>query len=313
MQRTSSKNDKVRDGARLDDRATSPGITPRSGFSRLRHSWSNGLARSLAVCSVFSFAIVTAGATHVATSHVARHWAPSGCGAQGAVRNEPSAQLPPRRHAIGGYTLAYCNDFRGSNLTGGWGKFSGVPGGDPSGFFDPSHVVVQNGMLTLNTYRDPSNNNGWATGGLCQCGVARTYGTYYVRSRVTGPGDDEVQLLWPAAHVWPPEVDFNETGNLSTKTAWYVHFRSSNEQVAKTLHVNMAKWHTWGVIWTARSLTFTVDGIVWGRVTNPSIIPHEKMTLDIQQQTWCGIAPECPTKPLSMLVDWVAEFVPART
>ncbi len=178
--------------------------------------------------------------------------------------------------------------------------------------FEPSHVVVENGTLMLNTYRDPAHNNGWATGGLCQCGVARTYGAYFVRSRVTGPGDDEVQLLWPAAHVWPPEVDFNETGLQLTKTAWYVHYRSSNDQVAKTLHVNLTKWHTWGVIWKARSLTFTVDGVVWGIVRNQAIIPHEGMTLDIQQQTWCGIAPECPTKPLSMLVDWVAEFVPAR-
>ena len=268
------------------------------------------MARGLAVCSVFSFAIVTTTGPHGQSSHIARHWAPSGCSVQGAARSEPSHQLPP--HAMRGYRLAYCNDFRGSKLSAGWGKFSGVPGGDPSGMFEPSHVVVANGMLNLNTYRDPALNNAWATGGLCQCGVARTYGAYFVRSRVTGSGDDEVQLLWPAAKVWPPEVDFNETGWQSTKTAWYVHFRSSNEQVAKTMHVNLMRWHTWGVIWTAKSLTFTVDGIVWGKVRNPSIIPHEMMTLDIQQQTWCGITPECPTKPLSMLVDWVAEFAPIR-
>jgi hypothetical protein len=286
------------------------GSAGRRHLTRLRPFLSNGLARSLAVCSVFSFAIVTTSAPHGMSSHIVRHWAPSGCGTQGTTRNEVSSQLPPRR--LRGYTLAYCNDFRGSNLSRGWGRFSGVPGGDPSGMFVPSHVVVENGMLTLNTYRDPANNNGWATGGLCQCGVAHTYGAYFVRSRVTGSGDDEVQLLWPAAHVWPPEVDFNETGSQSTKTAWYVHYRSSNDQVAKTLHVNLTMWHTWGVIWKARSLTFTVDGVVWGIVRNQAMIPHEGMTLDIQQQTWCGIAPECPTKPLSMLVDWVAEFVPAR-
>jgi hypothetical protein len=283
-------------------------------LKRLRPFLSNGLARSLAVCSIFSLAIVTttaaqAASSPAASSHLARHWAPSGCGIQGAARTEPSGQMPPRK--LLGYTLAYCNDFRGSTLSSGWGKFSGVPGGDPSGMFEPSHVVVHSGMLTLNTYRDPSDNNNWATGGLCQCGVARTYGAYFVRSRVTGGGDDEVQLLWPAAHVWPPEVDFNETGRQSDKTAWYVHYRSTNEQIAKTLNVNLTKWHTWGVIWTATSLTFTVDGVVWGRVHSQTVIPHEKMTLDIQQQTWCGIAPECPTKPLSMLVDWVAEFAPA--
>jgi hypothetical protein len=268
------------------------------------------------VCSIFSFAVATtatahaASSTHAPAAHIARHWAPSGCGLQGSDSTEPSGQLPPRQ--MHGYTLAYCNDFRGSNLSWGWGKFSGVPGGDPSGMFEPSHVVVADGMLELNTYRDPENDNRWATGGLCQCGVARTYGAYFVRSRVTGGGDDEVQLLWPAAHVWPPEVDFNETGRQSDKTAWYVHYRADNSQIAKTLHVNLTKWHTWGVIWTPRSLTFTVDGVIWGRVRSESVIPHEPMTLDIQQQTWCGIAPECPTKPLSMLVDWVAEFSPRR-
>ena len=273
----------------------------------------NRLARALAVVAIFSGAIVTTTSAHAASSnttspHIARHWAPSGCGTEGALRNEPSVQLPPRR--MHGYRLAYCNDFRGSNLSRGWGKFNGVPSGDPSGMFVPSHVVVANGMLELNTYKDPANDNRWATGGLCQCGVVRTYGAYFVRSRVTGGGDDEVQLLWPAAHVWPPEIDFNETGWRANKTAWYVHYRSSNEQIAKTLHVNLMKWHTWGVIWTPRLLTFTVDGHVWGTVRSQAVIPHEGMTLDIQQQTWCGIAPECPTKPLSMLVDWVAEFTP---
>jgi beta-glucanase (GH16 family) len=125
---------------------------------------------------------------------------------------------------------------------------------------------------------------------------------------VTAGGDDNVELLWPAAAVWPPEVDFNETGNGTSKTGWYVHYTSEDHQVAKTLRINLTKWHTWGVIWTPSRMTFTVDGKVWGIVTASSAIPHQAMTLDIQQQTFCGIAPECPTKPLSMLVNWVTEF-----
>ena len=115
-------------------------------------------------------------------------------------------------------------------------------------------------------------------------------------------------MLWPVAHVWPPEVDFNETGQRVTKTAWYVHFRSSEGRIARTLRINLMKWHTWGVRWAPRRITFTVDGRVWGVVRSPSAIPHERMTLDMTQQTWCGIAPECPRRPVSMQIDWVTEY-----
>ena len=224
--------------------------------------------------------------------------------------HEPSRQAPPGPRWLQGFTRSYCTDFVGTWLPRGWTKFQGVPSGDPSGMFDPSHVVVSDGLLSLNTARDASNSGQWATGGVCQCGVARTYGTYLVRSRVTGAGDDEVQMLWPVAHVWPPEIDFNETGQRTTATAWYVHYQSSGHQLARTLRINLMRWHTWGVRWTPRLLTFTVDGRVWGTVRTASVIPHEQMTLDLSQQTWCGIAPECPSRPVSMQVDWVAEFTP---
>jgi hypothetical protein len=264
--------------------------------------------RGVAVSSLVALCTVSSSASAVTHSDV-YIWPASGCGTHGSARTEASRQLPLR--SLPGYRRVYCNDFRGSELSPGWFKFSGVPGGDPSGMFDPSHVVVADGALQLVTARDPQLDNRWATGGLCQCGRPQTYGAYFVRSRVTAGGDDNVELLWPTAHVWPPEVDFNETGNTPTKTAWYVHFSAHNSQIASTLRVNLRQWHTWGVIWTPTSLTFTVDGVAWGSVHDSSVIPHEAMTLDIQQQTWCGIAPECPTKPLSMLVDWVVEFAPA--
>ena len=233
-----------------------------------------------------------------------------GCATAATAPEEPSHQAPPSVHFLRGYVRVYCTDFLGQNLPSGWMRFDGIPGGDPSGLFVRSHVVVSAGFLSLNTTRDPEHDNQWATGGVCQCALGRTYGAYFVRSRVTGPGDDEVQLLWPVAHVWPPEIDFNETGQRTNTTAWYVHFRASNHQIARVLHINLMRWHTWGVRWTARKLTFTVDGHIWGVVRSPSVIPHERMTLDLSQQTWCGIAPECPTKPVSMQIDWAAVFAP---
>jgi Glycosyl hydrolases family 16 len=230
----------------------------------------------------------------------------NGCASHSYASEEPSTQAPPPVNWLRGFVRSYCTDFNGTNLPSGWGRFDGVPNGDPGSMFDPSHVVVANGLLSLNTQRSASNGGNWATGGVCQCGLGRIYGTYLIRSRITGAGDDEDQMLWPVAHVWPPEVDFNETGLHLTETGWYVHFGPSNHQIAKTLNVNLMRWHTWGVRWTLRQMTFTVDGHVWGVVRSPSVIPHERMTLDMSQQTWCSI--QCPSHPVAMQVDWVAEF-----
>ncbi len=38
------------------------------------------------------------------------------------------------------------------------------------------------------------------------------------------------------------------------------------------------------------SLTYTVNGKVWGSESNPADIPSTPMHLDLQQQTWCGAA-----------------------
>jgi hypothetical protein len=70
----------------------------------------------------------------------------------------------------------------------------------------------------------------------------------------------------------------------------------------------MTKWNTWGIIWTPTLLTFIVDGQVWGTDDVPSQIPNQAMTLDLQQSTRCTTGTECPTGPVSMQVDWVAEY-----
>jgi hypothetical protein len=77
--------------------------------------------------------------------------------------SEPSQYGPPAADALSGYTLSYVADFTGTTVPPGWDIFTGVPGGDPGGHFGLSHVVVANGMLSLNTYRDPSWYNRWVT------------------------------------------------------------------------------------------------------------------------------------------------------
>jgi beta-glucanase (GH16 family) len=214
-------------------------------------------------------------------------------------------------NALAGYTQSYVNDFTGTALPSGWGAYSGNPGSDPGAQWGTAHVVVSNGMLQLNTYQDPAYGNEWVTGGVSQSGRSQTYGAYYVRSRVTGAGPTQVELLWPVAPVWPPEIDFNETGGGTTSTSATVHFGSSSGQDQRNLSIDLTQWHTWGVIWTPSSITYTVDGKVWGTVSVASEIPNQPMVLDLQQQTWCSSGYACPSSNQSMDIDWVAEYSPS--
>jgi beta-glucanase (GH16 family) len=168
-------------------------------------------------------------------------------------------------------------------------------------------------MLSLNTFQDPAYGNEWVTGGVCDCGVAPTYGAFFVRSRDTGAGPTSVELLWPQSNDWPPEVDFNETLGLATATTATIHWGPNNTQYHSSYNVNMTQWHTWGVVWTPTSITYTVDGTVWASVTSASAqIPNVPMHLALQQQTWCGASPvwACPTTPVSMQINWVAIYTP---
>jgi beta-glucanase (GH16 family) len=170
--------------------------------------------------------------------------------------------------------------------------------------------VVSGGLLQLNTFKDPAYDNKWTTGGLCQCGHAQTYGAFFVRSRVTGAGPDEAMLLWPVAKVWPPEIDFNETGEGDTSTGATVHYGGTNLLDQRSVSIDQTQWHTWGVIWSPDSITYTVDGHVWGKISLKYEIPDQPMTLHLQQQTWCNKDRDCPVAPVSMLVNWVAEYRP---
>ncbi len=223
---------------------------------------------------------------------------------------EPSGEAPMPANALAGYTQTYVNDFNGTSLPPGWDVFAGTASGDTGSQFGPAHVTVSNGLLSLNTWLDPSYGNEWVTGGLCQCnGSPLTYGAFFVRSRVTGPGPTLVELLWPTTS-WPPEVDFTETDGSTQGNAATDIWAQNGEKNQIHLDVDMTQWHTWGVVWTPTTLFYTIDGKVWGQFGDAADIPHQPMALHIQQQTWCAFNFACPTLPQSAQIDWIAEYSP---
>ncbi len=224
----------------------------------------------------------------------------------GPSTSEPSGEAPPGANALPGYRQIYVQDFVRPTLPKLWDIFTGIP--TPGGHFWISHVRFRGGLMELLTYRNPRWGDRWVTGGICECGTSQVYGAYFVRSRITGPGPNEVELLWPLTNKWPPEIDFNETGDKVTGTTSSVHFGVHDTIVRRSVRVDMRRWHTWGVIWTARSITYTVDGRVWGTFNQRKNIPRVRMTLDFEQVTQCPANRDCPTAEENMYVDWSAEY-----
>lgn len=256
------------------------------------------------VVAIFFFATYDHGAIYHPTAPVTNGQYPIGV----ADANEPSGFAPPVTKSVAGYAMSYVSDFSGTTVPKGWYIFTGIPGGDPGGQFGKAHVVVAKGLLQLNAWRDPQYKDHWVTGGLCQCGLKETYGAYFVRSRVTGAGPTEVELLWPFSNKWPPEIDFNETGGSVKSSSSTIHWSSADHIEQDHILINMKQWHTWGVVWTPSAVTYIVDGQVWGSITAADEITKVPMTLDLEQIAQCGLHRECPTRPVSMQVDWVAEY-----
>jgi hypothetical protein len=205
-----------------------------------------------------------------------------------------------------------------------WGRYSGQPGGDPGGWWAPSHVVARRGIVSLETYRDPRFGGRWVSGGISSApALKQTYGKYEIRLRMDrGKGVAVVALLWPVADHWPPEIDFAENGgetNARRQVTGTLHYGSHDAQIQRSVNADFTHWHTLGVEWLPGELVYTLDGRAWARIKGPEV-PSEPMELDIQTQAGtCGepSAP-CPDaatpRRVNAQVDWVAAYAyPSRS
>lgn len=228
----------------------------------------------------------------------------------------PTGNLP-------GWNLVYTTDFNGDSLPSGWGAYTGEPGGDQYGYWDPENVSVSDGELHLRTTpdSDPDQSGAATSGGVAFYGEPHTYGMYLVRMKgdyEPGLKMSDIALLWPADDgTWPPEIDFFEDdgGARSGYTA-SLHPGPDGDDccfIQRTVSNNATQWHTYGVAWTSSSLTYTIDGRVWATMTSSDLTgaaswPDIPMNLDLQSQ---NLGSAQPGSTETMTVAWVAEYVPS--
>jgi beta-glucanase (GH16 family) len=193
------------------------------------------------------------------------------------------------------------HDSFANGISSAWGKYEGQPGGDPYGYWSPSHAVGYGGAALLRGYRDGGR---YVTAGFMLNAVTQTYGKYVVRARFNGGSAvQHVMLLWPTTG-WPPEVDFSE-GPTTQGVMATSHWGSSNSQQHAFKRVDMTQWHTYGVEWTPTRLLYTIDGRAWAAMYG-SAVPHQPMRLAIQTQALTSVP--ATLGEVRMTIDDVAVF-----
>jgi len=236
----------------------------------------------------------------------------------GGGDGDPSGVAMPEGD-LPGWRQVLADDFDRDRLGDDWFAYTGQPEGDPGGWFEPSHVSVGDGLLTIGAWREPARDDIYVTGGVSnQNRLMQTYGRYDVRFRMDrGTGIAYALLLWPRGDALLPEIDFAED-NGRNRDLLYASLHQPGGVTTNTVAADFTQWHTAGVEWRPGELVFTLDGRPWSRLTGDQV-PSEPMGLALQSQAWyCGHSWEaCPdaTTParVDLQVDWVAVYAPANS
>lgn len=193
----------------------------------------------------------------------------------------PLTGTPPAEPGAG-WTLAYEDQFNGSQLNPGvWDAFQGISGHSKVRWVK-DNVTVANGVVTL-TVDTPANEAGAISTQTSD--LVQPYGKYEVRARIDeGKGVGLAMLLWPQSQQWPRdgEIDFAEMPRRD-RVHFTNHYEENGHQYeTDSMWLDVTQWHTYGVEWTPGSISFLVDGVV--RKVMTEHIPSGPMFLAMQTE-----------------------------
>jgi hypothetical protein len=183
-------------------------------------------------------------------------------------------------------TLILNENFRNGINTDIWCLYSSV-GYNPysDSYFQARNLVTDSTGLHLNIKREiaPDGIRRYTGSGLetCTTGINRiTKGRCEVRARFPQGNQGIVGyiLLWPANHIWPPEIDFAETsGNDSNVIGFYQHYGIGNTVLGNSYNLDITQYHVYivDVDTDAMQLKWYIDGVLIATQPIHFSIPQE--------------------------------------
>jgi len=178
---------------------------------------------------------------------------------------------------------------------------------------------INNGVLTITASKTPTADlavlDGYQyTSGLLttEKSFAQLYGYFEIRAELpTGQGVWPAFWLLPASGAWPPELDALESigGNQIYQTSHTDETGAPTATAFTTDLSSVAAWHTYGVLWTASTLSFYVDGVEVASTPTPSDMntPMYMLVNLAIGGTWPGDAPASFTSA-QMEIDYIRAY-----
>jgi Ca2+-binding RTX toxin-like protein/beta-glucanase (GH16 family) len=179
---------------------------------------------------------------------------------------------------------------------------------------------IQDGVLEITASRTPAALDSTVMGydylsGLLttQKSFAQTYGYFEMRAEL--PSE---KGMFPAFWLvtedgsWPPELDIME--QVGGQSVYHTAITQETGSYGKTQFAtlfpeNMTGFHTYGVLWTAETITWYIDGIAVGSVDTPKDM-NEPMVMRVNLAVggdWAG-APDSSFVSDSMKVDYIRAY-----
>lgn len=230
--------------------------------------------------------------------------------------------LPDAPKSMPGWTADFIDNFAGPLNTDVWGRYDGGPPpvGTHSTYRRDNAVTDQtqqtgDGVLQLTTKK---TDGAWSSAGLSSGrGFSAAQGKWTVKAKFDRAyGVGYAFLLYPKGGGWPPEVDMIEgtMGGADIMSTFHYGTAAQNLQQQMWQHkVDMTKWHTYGVVFSGDVITYTLDGVEWGAITNPQS-PRMPMWIGLQAgvKDCAKSTGECLSEATpdsaGITVDWVAHY-----
>ena len=238
----------------------------------------------------------------------------------------PSPPSPPQPPIAGTWNSVFDDEFNGTTLNPiwhtaqYWNTTTTVVGQGELEAYNAAADTVSNGALHITATPNTSYGAQYLSGLVMTGGIQGNssqptfsfkYGYLEVRAKLPAG-----QGLWPAIWMMPAgykdsegELDVMENlGNDMTTAYGTVHMNGGSKQFTWHGSDLSAGYHTYAVDWEPDHITWYIDGVAYGTLTNTSMIPSIAMYPIINLAvggTWGGDPNASTVFPATMDIDYI--------